>query len=302
MIALILAAQQAHAQACVCSRNIAMPSGSVSRPGAVLFSLDYGASMSGDIEGWQGFSVTDLYGDSMAGMYMPPHFVQTITLGAGVGLPAGFALGANLPYVMVFHVKPSEMPGDVDSADPGDVDITLKYGWSNKEGKFFLGGSLGPTLPTGTVIADSPVRSGRGAFGLTGTVSAGMKLNPKLASVVQLAGSTGLGPDDTGYTLGPSWNLLAGARWSPRENGRFSMAGYGIYRWTGTDQQDALVYKNTGSQAIDLAVAGSYTFWEKEMRSAALMARVQAPLWQVVGDPMYIENVAGGIGLGATVF
>ncbi|MBM4364814.1 MAG: transporter [Deltaproteobacteria bacterium] len=302
MIALILAAQQAHAQACVCSRNIAMPSGAVSRPGAVLFSLDYGAALSGDIEGWQGFSVTDLYGDSMAGMYMPPHFVQTVTLGGSVGLPANFAIAANLPYVIVHHVEPSEMPGDVDSNDPGDVDITVKYGWADKSKKFFLGGSLGPTLPTGTVIADSPVRSGRGTFGLTGTASGGLKLNPKLATVVQLAGSTGFGADDTGYTLGPTWNALAGVRWSPRENGRFSLAGYGIYRWTGTDQQDALVYRNTGSQAIDLAASGSYTFWEKEMRSAALSARVQVPLWQVVGDPMYIENVAGGLGISATVF
>jgi hypothetical protein len=293
---------EAGAQACVCSRNVALPSGNVSRPGEVAVSMEYGAALAGDGELWQGFYTHDRGGDSMAGMFMPPHVIQTASLNAAVGLPEGFALASTLPYVVTSHIGESEMPGDFDSAAFGDVDLTGRYGWKSAKGKTFLGGSVGVTFPTGEVVADSPVRTGRGAFGATASLGFGRKLSPKLAAVGALSGGAGFGPDATGYTLGPTANLTVGVRYSFRENGKLSVSSFGILRYAGEDRLDRLVYSHTGFLAADLAVAMGYTFWEKELRSAALSAKVVAPLWQDAGDPMYIQNGSGSIGVSAVVF
>lgn len=302
ILALILTLHDAHAQACVCSRNIALPSGAVSRPGEVVVGLDYGLSLSGDGDRWQGLSVTDRYGDSMAGMFMAPHFVQTGSLTATVGLPKGFALSSTLPYLIIQHVGESEMPGDVDSSALADVDLTAKWSWLAKDKRSFFGAATGLTFPTGEVVADSPVRSGRGTFGSTARVDGGWKASPKLAVLGSLTGGTGFGADPTGYVVGRSASLALGTRGSLRENGKLNLAGFGLLRWQGTDRQDALVYKNTGFLTADLAFAAGWTFWEKALRSASLSAKIEAPVWQVVGDPMYAENVAGSLGVSAVVW
>lgn len=285
------------AQACVCSRNVALPSGNVSRSGEVVATLDYGLGLSGATDGWRGFSVTDRLGDSMAGMYMPPHLVQTASITAAVGLPEGFAVSTTVPYIVVHHLQPSEMPGDVDSSSLADLDVTASWGVASKDERRFAGATAGLTFPTGEVVPDSPVRSGRGTFGVGGGIHGGLKVHPKAAVLAAVTGSTGFGTDTTGYVVAPSANGLVGGRWSPRENGRFSLASFGMLRWQGKDRQDALTYENTGFLTLDLALGAGFTFWEKGLRSAALSTRVQAPLWQVVGDPMYAENFGATLGI-----
>ena len=292
----------AAAQACVCSRGVALPNGNILRTWAGLFTLDYGASLSGETSMWQGFAVNDLYGDSMAGMYMPPHLVQTASLNAALGLPANFSVSATIPYIYTHHLHESEMPGDVDSNSLADVDLTGKWVHKGKGGKGFIGLSAGLSFPTGEVVPDSPVRSGRGVLGGSGSVSAGTKLHPKAGIAAQLSGSAGFGPDESGYTVAPAASLVAGAWWTPKENGRLSLAAFGIEKWAGNDQKDALIYKNTGYLNTDIAVAATYSFWESGLRSASLSARVQAPVYQQVGDPMYAENLAGNVGFSVVAF
>lgn len=290
------------AAACSCSRNVALPSVNLQRAGAVVVSADYGMAMEGDPDLWRGFKVIDRYGDSMAGMFMPPMFVQTASLTAAVGLPKRFSLSATLPYMYKDNLGESEMPGDTDLASFNDVDVTARWGHNTRDMGTFYGFGLGVTLPTGTVIENSSVRSGRGVFGATASANAGHKLSPHVGIAAQLSGSTGFGADKTGYTVAPAASLVAGARWSPRENGKLNLALFAIERWTGQDRQDALVYKNSGSLGTDLAIASAYVFWEKDVRSASFSVRAQAPVFQVVGDPMYAQNFGASAGLSVTAF
>ena len=302
ILALLLATQEAHAQACVCSRNIALPSAQVSRRGEVELLAEYSLSMTGDGERWDGLSVTDRYGDSMAGMFMAPHRVQTASLTATVGLPRGFSLSSTLPYQITQHIGVSQMPGDVDASALADIDLTAKWSRLSEDQRQFFGASTGLTFPTGEVLADSPVRSGRGTFGGAARVDGGWKATPKLAILGSVSGGAGFGADPTGYKVGRSASLALGTRGSPRENGKLSLAGFGLLRWQGTDRKEELVYQNTGFLTADLAFATGWTFWERGQRSASLSGRVQAPIWQVVGDPTYAENLTGALSLGAVVW
>ena len=272
------------------------------RPWAAMFSLDYGVTLSGDPASWRGFGVDDLYGDSMAGMYMPPHVIQTAAITAALGLPADFSASATLPYIYTQHLGVSEMPGDVDANSFADADVTGRWVHAGDAGKAFVALTAGVSFPTGEVIQDSPVRAGRGAFGVNASVSTGLKLHPKAGVAVQLSGSSGLGPDATGYFVAQSASLVAGAWWTPRENGKLSLAIFGMERWAGNDRQDLLVYKNTGYLTTDLAIATSYSFWEHALRSASFSLRLQAPLYQQVGDPMYAENLAVNLGVSVVAF
>ncbi len=298
----LLPAGRANAAACSCSRNVALPSGNLQRAGAGIVTLDYGTNLEGDPDRWRGLAVVDRYGDSMAGMYMPPMLVQSASLTATFGLPAHFSVSATLPYMYKDNLGESEMPGDTDLASFNDVDVTGRWGHMSGDTRTFYGFGAGLTIPTGTVIENSPVRSGRGVFGATFSANAGHKLSPHVGVAAQLSGSTGFGADSTGYVVAPNASLVAGARWSPRENGRLSVALFGIQRWTGQDRQDALVYKNSGSIGTDLAAAAAYTFWEKGLRSASVTLRAQAPVYQVVGDPMYAQNFGGALGFSVTAF
>lgn len=299
---LTLLTPTADAAACSCSRNVALPSVNLLRSGAFIVSTDYAANMEGDPDLWRGFKVIDRYGDSMAGMYMPPMFVQMWSLTAAVGLPAHFSLSATLPYMYKNNLGESEMPGDTDLASFNDVDLTGKWGHQSKDMKTFYGFGAGVTFPTGSVIENSSVRSGRGVFGVTATANAGRKLSPHVGIAAQVSGATGFAADATGYKVAPSASLVAGARWAPRENGKLDFAVFGIERWMGQDKQDALVYKNSGSIATDLAVAVAWTVWQKDVRSAGLSFRAQAPIFQSVGDPMYAQNFGGSVGLSVTAF
>lgn len=293
---------QAHAQACMCSRSVALPSVPLQRAWAGVFSFEYGMNLEADPDTWHGFAMVDQYGDSMAGMYMPPMLVQTAALTATLGLPAHFSVSTTLPYMYKNNLGESEMPGDTDLASFNDVDVTGRWGNSSTDMKRFYGLSAGVTLPTGTVIPNSPVRSGRGGLGLNLALSGGVKVHPKVRLAGQVSTTNGFGPDDTGYVVAPSASFVGGAGWSPRENGKLSLALFGMERWMGKDRQDLLVYKNSGHLVTDIAAAASYTFWAKDVRSAGLSLRGQVPVYQIVGDPMYAENFGLSAGLSFTAF
>ena len=133
-------------------------------------------------------------------------------------------------------------------------------------------------------------------------LQAGTKLAPKLAIAGQLSGATGFGADETGYVVAPNASAVFGGRWSPRENGRLNFALFALERWSGHDRKDALVYRDSGYLITDLSIAASYTFWEKALRSASFTVRAQAPLYQIVGDPMYAENFGGSLAVSVVAF
>lgn len=302
LVALSLLVEPAHAVACVCARNVALPSAGVLRAWAGVFSLDYGAKLENNPAMWEGFGVNDLYGDSMASMYMPPMMVHTASLSATLGLPAHFSVSTTLPYMYKDNLGISEMTGDTDLSSLNDVDLTGHWAYQTSDKKSFVAVSAGPTFPTGTVVPNSPVRSGRGTLGAGATVSAGTKVSPKVAIAVQVSGATGFGADSSGYIVAPTASVVGGLQWTTRENGRLSLALLGIERWSGTDQQDALVYRNSGYLITDLAAVVSYTFWEDKLRSAGFSVRAQAPVYQVVGDPMYAENFGASVGFTVVAF
>lgn len=302
LLALLYFSTTAHAQACMCSRSVALPSLPLQRAWAGVASLEYGINLEADPTLWRGVAVIDRYGDSMAGMRMPPMLAQTVALTATLGLPAHFSVSTTLPYMYKDNLGESDMPGDTDLASFNDVDLTGRWGLASDDDKRFLGVSAGLTFPTGTVIPNSSVRSGRGVFGTTVAANGGVKVHPKVRLAGQISGATGFGPDTTGYVVAPSASVVGGVGWTPRENGRASLALFVLERWMGHDRKDALVYKNSGSLITDLALAGSYTVWEKKLRSASVTLRAQAPVFQVVGDPMYAENFGGSASVSVTAF
>ena len=95
---------------------------------------------------------------------------------------------------------------------------------------------------------------------------------------------------------------MAGVQYTPRENGRLSLALLGVERWSGRDWQDGQVYRDSGYLVTDLAIAAGYTVWQQEQRAISLTLRAQAPLVQIVGDPMYAENFGASAGIQATAF
>ena len=129
----------ASAAACSCSRNVALPGVNLLRAGAGVVSLDYGINLEGDPDAWRGLYVVDRFGDSMAGMYMPPMLVQTAALTVAVGLPRHFSLSATLPYMYKDNLGLSEMPGDTDLASFNDVDVTARWGHQSADGGAFYG-------------------------------------------------------------------------------------------------------------------------------------------------------------------
>lgn len=299
---LLLLAPESHAAACVCSRGVALPSIPVQRAWAGVVALDYGVSLASDPNTWEGFSVVDEYGDSMAGMYMPPHLVQTASLSATLGLPTGFSASATLPYMYTHHLGVSEMRGDVDSNSLADADVTARWGTEDTHKTRWGALAASLTFPTGEVVADTPVRAGRGVFGTNLGLSGGLKVDPHLRTAAQLAYSTGFGADSSGYIVAPTASAVLGLGWTPRENGKFSLAGFAMERWSGKDQEDALVYKNTGYWTTDLGLALNDTFWANELRSASFNLKAQLPVYQVVGDPMYAENFSVSAGVSVTAF
>ena len=291
---------RAEAASCVCARGSGgLPTAEPLRAWAGLVGLDYGLALTGDMDAWTGAKVVDLHGDSMAGMYMPPHLSHNASVTATLGLPAAFAVSATLPYQAVMHLGESQMPGDVDLNALGDADVGLR--WSHRAKVPFFGGGATLTLPSGVVSTDG-VSTGRGAVGATANAFVGARVHPKLALVVQASGAGGFGPDPSGYVVAPTASLLAGAKWWTRENGDLNLSLYVAERWSGLDRKDDLIYENTGYLITDLAVAANWTFWKAGNRSASLSARVQAPVYQVVGDPGYAENVGGGLGFGVVAF
>lgn len=293
---------EAQAQACMCARDVSLPSGHVARVGEVMVSLDTTSGYSGATSFWSGFSVTDLYGDSMAGMKMSPHFVQSAKLEASVGLPKGFAVSTGVPYVAMFHTEVNEMPGDVDNHGVGDVSVMGRWGRKIGMSKWYLGLSGGVTLPTGEVVNDSPVRRGKGALGWVAGAQTVYRLNPFVALAASAGGSSTALPTPDNYYVGAMANGSLGARWTPKENGPVVLSASVLEEWQDADRKDALVYKNSGYLSTSLVLGVSWNAWAKELRSVTVQARVQAPLVQQVGDPMYQTNLSGTLGVSAVVF
>ena len=293
---------EVHAQACACSRNPGLPLLVVTRPWEGLFVAGYGVSYASDPDSWLGFASKDRLGDSMEGMYMPPQVFQTATLGAALGLPGGFGVGTTVPWMTVHHVHPSGMAGDVDASAPGDVGTTLLWGRSTHGMDRYFGANLGVTWPTGLTRAGGGTRFGRGTIGATGVIWASRKVAPRWGVMASVGGATGFGLDATGYGVGPSATGSFGARFSLREGGPVILSASTLLRWQGTDVQDALVYENTGYLSHDLSLGASWNVWSHHQRSATLFAGVNAPLWQIVGDPMYAENVSGSLGASLVAF
>lgn len=82
-----------------------------------------------------------------------------------MGLLAQLSLSTTLPYMVKDNLGESDMLGDTDLASFNDVDLTLNWAHESKDKRAWFGAAAGPTFPTGTVIENSPVRSGRGTFG-----------------------------------------------------------------------------------------------------------------------------------------
>lgn len=298
--ALLALVVRAEAASCVCARGSGgLPTAEPLRAWAGVVGLDYGLALTGDMGGWTGAKVVDLHGDSMAGMFMPPHLSHNGSVTATLGLPANFAVNATLPYQSVVHLGESQMPGDVDLNALGDADVGVR--WSHRAKVPFFGGGATLTFPTGVVSTDG-VSTGRGALGGTANAFVGARVHPKLALVVQASGAGGFAPDPNGYVVAPTASVLAGAKWWTRENGDLNFSFYVAERWSDLDRNEALIYENTGYLITDLAVAASWTFWKHSNRSASISARAQAPLYQVVGDPGYAENFGAGLGVGIVAF
>ena len=292
MLSLLLAfASPAHAQACICSRNVAMPSGAAVRPWEGTTTLDYTVAQSGQEGSWQGFvPAKDRNENSMADMFMPGHLVQTVSLEAALGLPAGFSFSATLPWMSVTHLGVSEMPGDVDSASLADASAQLRWGRATEDRKTFYGVGLGVTLPTGLVVVDTPVRAGKGAVGGLVSLQVFRKLSPHFGGSLSAGASPTLFTPPDGYRVGSSANAVAGLRFSPRENGRLIFNGMALLRYQGKDTIEEYVYEHTGLVVLDAILGASFNVWAKELRSCTVSLRGEAPLWQVVGDPWLVEN------------
>lgn len=298
---LVLAPSAAHAQACMCARDVSLPSGHVARVGEVMVAFEAQSSYTGDPDLWGGFSVTDLHGDSMAGMKMSPHFVEAFRLDASVGLPAGFSLAVAQPYIVMFHTEENEMPGDVDTNAFGDTAVTARWGRKLGKSPWYFGASAGVTLPTGKVVVNTPVRTGKGALGWLVGVQGVYRVSPFVALAASAGGSSTALPTPDNYYVGAMANGSIGARWTPAENGPVVLSATFIEEWQDTDRKDALVYTNSGYLSTSVALGASWNVWAAKMRSITLNARVQTPLVQVVGDPMYQANVSGSVGISAIV-
>jgi hypothetical protein len=293
----------AFAQSCVCSRDVALPTGVAIRPGAVTVGVEYNVRQTGGKTAWEGIvPAKDRNGDSMAGMAMPGHLTQVGTLDATFGLPRGFSLRVAAPYASIGHLFPSEMPGDYDTRGFGDVIVAQRWAWRSDDELTFVGVSLGATLPTGKTTEDTIMRTGKGSLGGTSSVTAMRRVSPLVALAGSLAYNPSFFTPSDGYRVGSNGNAAAGTRFTFRENGRLMLQAFGVLIHQRPDLWNDFRYKETGVTALDVSVGSSFTFWEKKLRSAALLTRVEVPVAQVVGDPPFAENWSVAVGVNATVF
>ncbi|MES2642463.1 MAG: hypothetical protein V4850_23470 [Myxococcota bacterium] len=301
MLALMLLATQAHAQACICSRNVALPTGVAVRPWEGTFTVEYAVNQSGG-EGWSGFSTVDRGGNSMAAMAMPGHLVQTPSLTAALGLPASFSVEATLPWMDIRHLYPSEMPGDVDSSSLADTTVLVRWGRPSKDKRTFFGVGAGVSLPTGKVVVDTPVRAGKGAVGGIVNVQVLRKVSPLVGVGLSAGASPTIFEPVDRYRVGSSASVAAGVRFTPRENGRWMFSGYLIGQFRDKDREEALVYEHTGVLSAGVSLGASWNVWAKDLRSVTLLARGEVPLWQIVGDPWLAENWGATAGVNVVAF
>ena len=300
---LVLLAPPAAAQSCSCSvgsgGGASLPSAMVPRPGAVTAGLSYSALQTGG-EGWNGFYALDREGDSMPNMAMPGHRVQGARADLSVGLPAGFSAMASLPWSYSHPLYPSDMIGDVDQGFLGDTAVAGL--WSLRAGSRFLAAGAGLTLPTGKVVDGYGVRGGRGAVGLTGTAQLALELSPFLTLGATASGSYGPteSPIDQ-FRVASSLSSMAGARWSPREQGRLTLDGWLGHTLIGCDQRSGVVLEETGLSALDAGLGPNYRFWSSKSRSATWLLRATVPIVQVAGDPWLEQNWSLTTGVSAMV-
>ena len=299
ILALLALAAPARAEGCSCSvggGDGASCAGPSPRGGGVVIGIDYGASQTGGEGGWQGFSVTERGGNSMATMAMPGHFAQTLRLNTSLGVGGGTALYASLPWIDSHPLFKSDMPGDVDAQFLGDVGLGARYGHSHADVFWGLGGGL--TLPTGKVLEGGGARGGRGALGVTGRAEFIDGLTPHfdLGGAVTWSSSLYPGPKD-GYLVGPAATAALGARLWPREQGRTRFDEYLVLQHTGTDRFGSSVLYETGITSLDLQSAFWWRFWADRNRSASTTVRATVPIAQVIGDPWLAQNWAISAGI-----
>ena len=289
MIALISAV--ALAQSCSCSlgsSDAALPARTLDRAGGLVFAIDYGASQTGD-EGWNGVvPATDRGGNSMSTMVMPGHVVQSARASATVGLPSGFSVTVGAPFIASHPLEPSLMPGDVDRTFLGDVSVTAREGVSRRD--VFVGLGVGATLPTGEVLPLGSVRGGRGAVGAVLSAQAPVDVSPHTSLGAAASTTFGLYADKNDITLGPTTTLAAGARWSPREKGRWMFGLFGVLFDQGHDRSLGYVYDQTGLLSLNLNAGATWRFWAQKQRSMSAQLRGQAPIVQWDGDPWLAQD------------
>lgn len=294
-----LLALNAWAEGCSCSvggSDGTAPAGPVPRPGGLAFNVEYGAGQTGG-EGWEGFAVTERGGNSMEGMAMPGHFVQTARFNAILGVGSGTAVYASLPYIDTHPLGPSGMTGDVDAAFVGDLGMGLRWGRTHSDVFTGLGGGF--TLPTGRVMPDGGVRGGRGAVAVTGRGEVLDKVTPnvELGGAISATGSLYPGPED-GYVVGPAGSAAGGVRLWPREQGRTRFDEFLVLLQQGNDRRGSTILYETGATTLAFQSAFWWKFWADENRSASVIVRGTAPIAQVIGDPWLAQNWAFSAGVG----
>jgi hypothetical protein len=300
---LLLLAPDAQAQSCSCSvgggGGASLPSAMVPVPGAVTVGLSYDANQTGG-DGWNGLYALDRDGNSMSTMAMPGHLVQGARADLSVGLPAGFSTAASLAWSYSHPLYPSDMKGDVDQGFLGDA--ALSGLWSLRGESRFVAVGAGVTLPTGKVVDGYGVRGGRGAVGLTGTAQLALEVSPFLTLGATTSGS--YGPVESAidqFRVAPSLTSMAGARWSPREQGKLTLDGWLGHTLVGRDQRSGVVLEETGLSALELGVGPNFRFWSKKSRTATWLLRATAPIAQVAGDPWLEKNWTLTTGVSALV-
>jgi hypothetical protein len=295
------AVEAARAQSCSCSvggGDGVSPSGPAPAAGSVVVAVEYGARQTGG-EDWDGFALVERGGNSMEGMAMPGHLVQTARANAIVGIGRGGALYAAVPWIDTHPLYPSDMPGDVDGNFLGDVALGAR--WGRSKGEVFSGFGGGLTLPTGKVLPG--VRGGRGALGVTGQAEILDAITPhaEIGGALTAAASLYPAPLD-GYLVGLGGSASAGVRLWPREAGRTRFDEFLVLQQQSNDRLASLILYETGSTAIAWQSAFWWKFWSDRDRSASVTVRGQVPIAQIVGDPWLSQNWSLSLGLSVVAF
>ena len=152
------------------------------------------------------------------------------------------------------------------------------------------------------LVVDTPVRAGKGAVGGLARIEGMRKLTPLVALAASLGASPTLITPQDGYRVGSSGSGALGVRFSPRENGRLVLSGFGLVQAQAEDREDGVAWEDTGLFSVGTSLGASYNVWAQKQRSATVSLRGQLPLWQLIGDPMLAENWGLSVGVNVVAF